>query len=168
MKINFFIFHKTYTKTSDEYLTSGLVKADQLDYIGAIRDYKMAIKINPRNDEAYYNKGIIKAELHNYKGAIEDYTKAIEIDSHYFLAYYNRAIAKSKQKNHIEAIEDLNKALEINPKDELAYFKKGIIEITLGQIDNGCLNFKKAGELGYAKSHKLIKIYCHLQNSPKL
>jgi hypothetical protein len=33
--------------------------------------------------------------------------------------------------------------------------------IQLKQIDSGCLDFSKAGELGYTLAYELIKKYCN-------
>jgi len=51
------------------------------DYKGAIRDFNMAIKINPQNPNLYYRRGGIKGELGNIKGMCLDLKKASSLDN---------------------------------------------------------------------------------------
>ncbi len=43
----------------------------------------------------------------------------------------------------------------------MAYYNRGLAKIQLGQIDGGCLDLSKAGELGADKAYDLIKKYCN-------
>jgi len=54
-----------------------------------------------------------------------------------------------------------NKAIELDPKDTDAYSNRGVAKLILGQKDSGCLDFSKAGELGYAKAYEAIKEFCN-------
>ena len=58
------------------------------------------------------------------------------------------------------AIEDNNKAIELNPDYALAYLNRGAAKYNLGDKNGGCLDFSKAGELGYEDAYDLIKKYC--------
>ena len=40
------------------------------------------------------------------------------------------------------------------------YWNRGLAKIKLGQIDSGCLDFSKAGELGHSEAYNSIKKYC--------
>jgi tetratricopeptide (TPR) repeat protein len=61
------------------YYNRGLSKANLLDYRGAIADYTLAIKLNPKLTEAYLNRGIVKNILKDKNGACLDWSKAGEL-----------------------------------------------------------------------------------------
>ena len=50
--------------------------------------------------------------------------------------------------------------IELNPKKADAYFGRGISCLSIGQKDSGCLDFSKAGELGFPKAYDTIKDLC--------
>ena len=77
------------------------------------------------------------------------------------MAYSYRGDAKSNLQDYRGAIQDLNKAIELNPNNAKAYNLRGYAKLLLGQKDNGCLDFSKAGELGYAEAYETIKEYCN-------
>ena len=59
----------------------GAAKAALEDYDGAIEDYDMSIKINPKYAKAYYNRGKAKQALEQHEAAEADFAKAKELDS---------------------------------------------------------------------------------------
>ena len=58
------------------------------------------------------------------------------------------------------AIDDCTRAIEIKPKFAAAYNARGLVKIMLGQKDSGCMDLKKAGELGIKSANEMIKKYC--------
>lgn len=56
-----------------------------------MKDYDMAIKINPNYTSAYFNRGILKKSLGDITGAIKDFSSAISIDNKKAKAYVIRA-----------------------------------------------------------------------------
>ncbi|GAA4045944.1 tetratricopeptide repeat protein [Flavobacterium chungnamense] len=108
----------------------------------------------------YYHSANRKKELKNFEGAILDYNKVIELDPTYAFSYYNRAEAKLGIQDYKGAIEDYSKNIEIYPDDRMAYYKRGIIKLALGNKE-GCLDLKKAKELGLVEVNEQIKEYCN-------
>ena len=43
----------------------------------------------------------------------------------------------------------------------MVYINRGLAKLGLGQKDSGCLDFSKAGELGYSEAYQSIKEYCN-------
>jgi tetratricopeptide (TPR) repeat protein len=76
------------------YMSRGLIKIEKEDFAGALRDFDMAIYLDPNNAFAYQNRGMVKQQLESYEAAIMDYNKAIDIDKQMASAYFNRAMAK--------------------------------------------------------------------------
>ena len=58
----------------------GTAKAALEDYDGAIEDYDMSIKLNPKYAKAYYNRGKAKQALEQHEAAEADFAKAKELD----------------------------------------------------------------------------------------
>ena len=93
-----FFSYASYSQTADEYLYSGIEKAENGDYYGGIADYNKAIELKPNPATSYYNRGRSKYYLKDYYGAIEDYNKAIELNPNAADAYNNRGMAKKQLK----------------------------------------------------------------------
>jgi len=74
--------------------------------------------------------------------------------------YVNKGVAKYEKGDYRGAIQDFNKAIELKPNDALLYGLRGSAKIRLGQIDSGCLDLSKAGELGEITAYDMIKQYC--------
>ena len=56
---------------------------------------------------------------------------------------------------------DYTKAIELNPKDADSYNNRGLLKLSLGQKDSGCLDLSKAGELGNEVAYDAIKKFCN-------
>lgn len=87
------------------------------------------------------------------------------MDNKYLDAYYERACllnGNNYTKNYSAAILDLNKIIEINPKykDGAAYYQRGFSYLQLNKKDSSCLDYSKAGELGFKYAYTAIEKYC--------
>jgi tetratricopeptide (TPR) repeat protein len=111
--------------------------------------------------EEYFVRGLSKASLEDYRGAIADFTKAIEIGPQDADAYLNRGFRKGRLKDYRGAIADFTRAIEIDPQYVKAYSYRGLAKITIGQLDSGCLDLSKAGELGYSDAYEQIRKWCN-------
>lgn len=143
------------------YYMRGNIKKLFEDHHGAMKDFNMAIELNPKDFEAYYERGNVKFALQDYYGAIADYTRTIELNENFVEAYYKRGQAKHQLEAYGDAINDCSKIIEINPKNVDAYFLRGILRLEHGQIEGGCLDLSKAGELGDLKAYEVIKEKCN-------
>ena len=57
----------------------GQAKDGLKDYQGAIKDFSIAIRIDPENPANYSCRGFAKEELKDYQGAIDDWKIALEL-----------------------------------------------------------------------------------------
>ena len=131
------------------------------DYPGAIVDYTRVIELKPNYIDVFFSRARAKSLLEDYRGAISDYTKAIELKPDFEYAYYNnRGLAKSSLKDYRGAIMDYTKAIELKPDFDYAYFNRGLCEIEIN-LNNACLDFSRAGELGHSEAYEMIKKYCN-------
>jgi clan AA aspartic protease (TIGR02281 family) len=109
----------------------------------------------------YCYRGLCKRSLNDYRGALSDFNKAIKIDAKDDWALTNRASTKALIKDYKGAIADLNLAITYNAENAEAYYIRGLIKILLKQKDSGCLDYSKAGELGYSEAYEKIKEDCN-------
>jgi protein O-mannosyl-transferase len=92
------------------YNYRAIAKYHLKDYIGAISDLNIALKLNPEFKDALTNRGMIKIEIKDYLGAITDFNNTISLYPRSAVAYHYRGVAYSKLNNQVEAERDWTKA----------------------------------------------------------
>jgi tetratricopeptide (TPR) repeat protein len=102
------------------YINRGIALASTRQYVRALEDFNVAIRINPHEALAYYNRGNVHYDLSHYGKAVADYGRAIKLDPENALFYYNRALAYDRSGKPKNAIQDLKRAIEINPEFAVA------------------------------------------------
>jgi tetratricopeptide (TPR) repeat protein len=141
----------------------------------AIVKYTKIIESNPKNIKAYLLRAKAKYNLKDYSGAIADYDKAIELDPQNPKAFYDRGGIYSLKghRYYPKAIKDYDRAIALKPKYREAYYRRGLIKIDLNRMTHkigiyyppekdrkdACIDFRKAGELGY-DAYNEIREYC--------
>ena len=91
------------------------------------------------------------------KKAIEYLNKAIQLQQNYADAYIIRGISYVKLNQYQPAIEDLNKAIRLKPDNADAYKCRGYIYFEKGNKNFGCLDAKKACDLGNCQLLEVAK-----------
>ncbi|MFK7798485.1 MAG: tetratricopeptide repeat protein [Aureispira sp.] len=130
--------------SAEDYYNKGVGHFQSGDYTKAIKDYDIAIQIDPKYATAYIGRGAAKYHLGRYADAIKDYDTAIQIDPKYDLAYHNRGNAKYNLGRYADAIKDHDTAIQIDPKYALAYIGRGIAKYNLGQYSNAIKDYDTA------------------------
>uniref|UniRef100_UPI00404A8241 tetratricopeptide repeat protein n=1 Tax=Flavobacterium sp. TaxID=239 RepID=UPI00404A8241 len=148
----------------DFYYNKGLECYNSGDLSGAIFNWTICIKINPKNPDSYYSRAIVKNELYTWKSALLDYNKAIEIAPDFISAIVNRGSVKDENGDYKGAIEDYDKVINLKNVDienkQMAYFNKGNSEFNLGNKTKACESWKKAHELGAEYALERISEKC--------
>ncbi len=138
------------------------------DYRGAIDDYNKMIEIDSTNIDAFCGRGQVKENyLNDKRGALEDFSLAIKIAPEDAQAYFQRSELMYDMKDYRRAIADYNKIIEICSKpdshcvSDQTYYNRGLAKIMLAQVDGGCLDLRKASELGVNDAYQAIIDYCN-------
>jgi tetratricopeptide (TPR) repeat protein len=102
-----------------ELLDSGIKKVKENNFEAALKDFDMAIELNPSSNLAHeilFNRAQLKRiELKKINSALEDYNLAIELNKSFVKAYFYRSVLyKRNFKNKSKALEDLKKSIEID------------------------------------------------------
>jgi len=150
------------------------------DYNGALIDFNKALEINPKDDEAEKGKQLSNTKEDSTAKAVAEAAVAEQQIDSISIIYSNIGEKMYEQKDYNGAIKNYNKVIEINSQKKLsfgkslierenffnkkAYYYRGLAEIKLGQ-KNGCLDLKKASELGFYDAYEAIESYCNKSNS---
>lgn len=157
----FSLISNAYCQVSLKYWLDGNEKMITEDYKGAVLDYSKAIKLNPNFIAAYENRGKSKLYLKDYRGAIIDFNRAIELNPDNADYFVYRSDAKSKLLDFDGALNDINTFIVLQPNNCFGYKIRGIIEIGQGNLESGCLDLSKSGEIGCPEAFDIIKELCN-------
>jgi tetratricopeptide (TPR) repeat protein len=122
----------------------------------AIEYLSNAINLKPNLDAAYLYRGIAYSALGQYKRAIEDFNGVIRLKPDCAEVYLSRGMAYSALGQKQRAIKDYNVAIRLDPDFARAYVHRGLAYIITGD-GYGCLDVKKACELGHCEGYDLVK-----------
>jgi tetratricopeptide (TPR) repeat protein len=139
------------------YINRGNVYANLGQYRLAIVDYNEAIRLKPDYADAYYNRGFAYDRIGQYQHAIKDYNKAITIKPDDSDNYNNRGVAYAKFSQYQRAIADFNNAIKLKKDYTDAYDNRANVYLYHGNKYLGCLDARKACELGNCKTLEAAK-----------
>ncbi|MBN1471417.1 MAG: tetratricopeptide repeat protein, partial [Syntrophaceae bacterium] len=138
--------HDYYMSRAHAYVKAG-------NYQKAIDDFNMTIRLKPDYAEAYYERGTLYGKfMGQYQSAIEDFNRAIHLNPNFIRAYNNRGIAYGELGQYQDAIDNYNKAIKLETHYADAYNNRANIYFKLEKIKSGCMDAKKACDLGICKS----------------
>jgi tetratricopeptide (TPR) repeat protein len=128
----------------------GDAKLALLDYLGAILEYNQIIK---SAEEKY-----LRNASWGHTSSLDDEMK--EGRGYVYFCLVNRAYAKSQMKDYWGAIQDYDRCIKVNHTETSLYIGRGVCKVKHGYKQNGCLDFRKAQELGYSRATEWINKYC--------
>ncbi|MGL5731858.1 MAG: tetratricopeptide repeat protein, partial [Bacteroidales bacterium] len=99
-------------------------KAPKMDNELVIRDYDMAIDLNPGFTYAYFNRANARTMQKDFRNAILDFNEAIRIDPEFAEAYFNRGLVYIYQNQTEKGIADLSKAGELGMSEAYNLIKR--------------------------------------------
>lgn len=97
----------------------------------------------------------------DFAAVLIDYDRVLELRPGLSFAWFNRGNIRNRMKDYNSAILDYSQAIRLEPELAEAYFNRGLTFIYLDQIDNGCGDLSKAGELGIKSAYGVIKRFCY-------
>lgn len=114
----------------------------------AVKAYKQAIKLDPKDAMSFSEIGTLYFEMGNEKEAIIYLKKAIELDptGEYigWYAYANLGTAYFRSKQYHEAIEVLKRAIQIDPKAEGVHYALGLCYYSIRYYNDAIEAYKWA------------------------
>ena len=84
----------------------------------------------------------------------------ISLDPDFFYARYNRAYARFLMQDYEGSLSDYEK-IRVQTKFPEATFNAGLLNILLGNREEGCNDLSVAGAAGITDSYRIIRKYCN-------
>ena len=108
----------------------------------AIKNFEIAIALNPNYAEAHYNLGVAFQRTHKLDEAIECYKDAINAKHAYHTAHNNLGLINLERGNIESAITSLEWAVAYNPEYAEAHNNLGAAFQKLNQFDAAIKQYK--------------------------
>ncbi|MDD5292556.1 MAG: tetratricopeptide repeat protein, partial [Candidatus Omnitrophica bacterium] len=121
------------------------IKLDRLD--DAAKEFKDAIRLDPKNAEVHNNLGVACLRLDRLDDAAKEFKRAIEFNHKCASAYANLGELHLKLGMYDRSARESQKALDLNPKCATAYANFAGIHYKNGNLNEAVKNLRKAVEL---------------------
>ncbi|MCX6146040.1 MAG: tetratricopeptide repeat protein [Candidatus Kapabacteria bacterium] len=136
-----------------ELINNANLKANSGKYEDAIKDLKMALKIDKNSFEVYQARGIIYAGmLKDNKLALTDFNQAIKLNPSNGELYILRGRVFTELNEYLNAYKDFKKAYKIKPKSGYDKYENEYIIYNINQ------SLKKSSPKAYELSEDAMKI----------
>jgi len=110
----------------------------------ALRDYTVALTLDPTLAWAYENRGWLYNESAESDRALRDFSDAIRLDPNLYQAHFGRGLIEMDRKDLDGAIEDFAEAARIDPSSANAYYNRGIAYSYKKEYDRASANLDAA------------------------
>lgn len=130
-------------KDAQNHNKLGMDYLDKEQYDLALKEFNLAIQIDPDYAEAIKNRGNVYFFQNKFEAALKEYLKAISVDPGYWNAYNNAANAYWELEKVQDALDYYDKAIKANPSAMLPYWNAGNKYLDLKQYDNAAKYFQK-------------------------
>jgi len=152
------------SQTVKDFARMANAKMEMGDYRGAINDFSSIIRLQPDFEmlyQAHFGRGYAQFQLGRYQDAKKDFDRAIRIFPNDAEVYFWRAYTRYKLRQSARSeIADYNRAILLNPDYAEAYFNRGQAKIKNRQLNSGCIDLRKALELGFEEAATHVRIHC--------
>lgn len=149
------------------FFIRGISKSNIGDYYGSNNDFDYLIenynKINYNSNQLptlYNNKAYNLVLLKKYKDAKPLIEKALSMDKNTGYIWETKGELEYYLGNYSNAVNAMSKSIKIK-SSAISYYFKGLSEIKLGNIEIGCSDLSKAGEMGEKKAYDAIRKNCN-------
>lgn len=142
------------------YMERAHRRMEAADYLGALKDYEMAVALGPEDPAHWFGRGTAKEKLEDWQGAYDDYTEALRREPGFKKALLNRGNVLFKLKLYTQAIDDYNLALTHFPDYGPGYYNRAVAYYYLRNNTRSCADIRKAEQLGINADSKLKEKVC--------
>ncbi len=150
---------KRYPENDNAYYLRGNARQKLGNKVRALKDYDMAIRLNPSVPEFFSKRGFLLMEQERYEDAIDDFTTIMALasednsDNKLAIAYNNRGYVRYKQKEFGSALNDINRSINLFPENSYAYRNRALVHFANHQIKDGCWDVKRGLALGFNEDY---------------
>ena len=129
------------------YLQTGKWNCQDGEYDLAIRAFRKALEINPKNTEARVAWGGALLALDRLDEAVNQFAEALSRDPANKVAYFLLGAVLEKQGKFPEAMQKYRRALQVDPEYALAHQSTGRLSLKTGATDEGRKHLLEAARL---------------------
>lgn len=141
------------------YYSRAYCKSLLSDHFGALDDYQKSATFIKNSSLIYNQIAWEKLLLKRYSEALVDADKAVNCDNTDYNALDTRAEIKLNLKDYKGCLADCEEVFKLNEYPN-TFLIKGRALYELGDKENACKNWSKAGELGKSEAYDYISKYC--------
>ena len=123
----------------------------------AIRDFDLALRLDPGYVDAWIKKGYAHFHLDEFTVAISCYEKALEIDINDAEAWNLKGLAFYKLKNYEKAIQACENAIDFDPNDGMAWYNLACYLVLSENVGDGLEALKRSIEIDISFARKAVR-----------
>ncbi len=144
------------------YLNRAVTQAEMIEFISSLagKSALQTIAIGENNDPAARLLQGESRPTYDYSEAIRDLRRAADLMPELPYVYYNLANLYCLSGDLPGAIDLYTQAIERWPEFAEAYYNRGLVQIFLRDVQKGCMDISKAGELGLQDAYRTLRVYC--------
>jgi len=136
-------------QAADAYMNRALAYHKLQEMEKSMQDFNKAILLGIQDAQTYNNRGLLRASANDIPGAIADFEKACTLDPTYTDAWINKGLMHANSSDFRFAFNAFSDALRADPSSARAYYWRGMVQLSMGQIDDGCRDLKTATSYGW-------------------
>jgi tetratricopeptide (TPR) repeat protein len=123
----------------------------------AIRDFDLALRLDPTYVDAWIKKGYSHFHLDEYTVAVSCYDKALQIDVNNAEAWNLKGLAFYRMKNYEKAIQACENAIDFDPNDGMAWYNLACYLVLSGNVGDGLEALKRSIEIDISFARKAVR-----------
>ena len=134
-------------ETAAQHFNRGIALLEKQNIEGALSEFKLALKLNPRYSEAHNAMGLALARKGDLKLAVESFNKAVEIDPRAYKTHRNIGRAFLQLGDLTHAIEAFKQSISLKPDDAETRVMLGAALQQRGENDAAFQEYREAARL---------------------
>lgn len=144
---------------SEAHSSLGMVLQDHdYDFVGAEREFRRAIELNPNNSPAHQFYGQLLAQLGRHAEAEDQFAMALAVDPLSVVGHWIYGFGLFEARRYDDCIEQTNKALELDPNFPAAFLNLAFARHMKGEYEESVEAYAKFSELcGSVETAEIIR-----------
>jgi tetratricopeptide (TPR) repeat protein len=134
----------THPRDARALVLRGDAKADLGLNADALKDYNVAIEVNPQYQYAYVTRCETRLQLEDLRGALADCDRAVQLDGLDALAYEDRADVQFQREAYQLALNDYDKAVTLGRSNAYLFAARCDAQRLVGRLDRAKSDCEKS------------------------
>lgn len=127
---------------------------DQKKFEEALVAYDEALQRRPDYTEAWSGKGSVLHSLTRYEDALACFDRALQCDPRNAEAWSNKGATLGDLTRYAESLACFDRAIDCDPAYRESYWNKSLIQLLLGDFEEGWRNYRSRWQIRHAASYR--------------